>query len=346
MLVKFRGKRKWFRAVWMQHSTVKMIDQCALPARFSIATLESHRETAKAIENMTVRGAGSIGAAAAFGAAQAVLEAPRKKFNDYVEKGFARLRSTRPTAFDLFWAIGRVERAVKGKNLEKAGKAAVKEAEKISDEYAKRGEMIGKHGQKLLKNGTRMLTHCNAGWLALQDWGSALAPVYAAKRQGKKVFVFADETRPRMQGSRLTAWELVNESIPHRIIADNAAGYYMQRGEIDLCIVGADRIAANGDIANKIGTYEKAVLAKECGIPFYVAAPTSTFDLECEKGGNIPIEERAGKEVLFCSGKRIAPRKSKAFNPGFDVTPRKYVRGIITEEGIIKPNRKSIKGLF
>ena len=189
-----------------------------------------------------------------------------------------------------------------------------------------------------------MLTHCNAGWLALQDWGSALAPVYAAKRQGKKVFVFVDETRPRLQGARLTAWELANEGIGHAVIADNAAGFYMRRGEIDLCIVGADRIARNGDVANKIGTYEKAVLAKENGIPFYVAAPTSTVDLECRNGAGIPIEERGEGEVLNFAGKRIAPKKSRAKNPAFDITEARLIKGIITEKGIVKPGK--IRGLF
>lgn len=346
MLVRINGKRKWFHAVWMENSTVKMINQHLLPHSFKIASFKNHRETAKAIKTMVVRGAGSIGAAAAFGSAQVVLEANERNFSTYTKKGFETLRKTRPTAHDLFWAIERIETAINGKSARKAGIAAVKEANKISKEYFERGKRIGKHGSKLLKNGARVLTHCNAGWLALQDWGSALAPVYWAKRQGKKVFVFVDETRPRLQGARLTAWELANEGIEHSIIADNAAGYYMKQGEIDLCIVGADRIARNGDTANKIGTYEKAVLAKENSIPFYVAAPTSTFDLECASGEKIPIEERNEKEVLCVAGKRIAPKNSKAKNPAFDVTPAKYIKGIITEKGIIKAKKRAIKRLF
>jgi len=338
--------KKWFRAAWLESSTVKMIDQTKLPEKFSIASFKNHRETARAIKEMIVRGAGSIGAAAGFGAAQVVLEAREKNFSKYTKAGFKTLKNTRPTAQDLFWAIERIEKAIEGKNAGKAKEIAVKEANKISGEYAERGKKIGEHGAKLLKNGTRMLTHCNAGWLALQDWGSALAPVYAAKKQGKNVFVFVDETRPRLQGARLTAWELANANIEHAVIADNAAGYFMKRGDVDLCIVGADRIAANGDVANKIGTYEKAVLAKENGVPFYVAAPTSTFDLKCENGGKIPIEERDESEVLNFIGKRIAPEKSRARNPAFDVTEARLVKRIITEKGIIKANRKAIKGLF
>ncbi len=346
MIVKQKGEDKWYRAVWLEGHTVRMINQSMLPWRFSIASFKNHRQTAKAIREMVVRGAGSIGAAAAFGSAQVVLEAGGKGFSSYTKKGFERLKNTRPTAFDLFWAIERIENAIEGKKTREARTAAVKEANRISHEYFERGKRIGEQGVKLLKNGSRVLTHCNAGWLALQDWGSALAPVYWAKRQGKKVFVFVDETRPRLQGARLTAWELANEGIEHAVIADNAAGFYLQKGDVDLCIVGADRIAANGDTANKIGTYEKAVLAKENGIPFYVAAPTSTFDLKCRSGEKIPIEERGESEVLNFAGKRIAPGESRAFNPAFDITPARYIKGIITERGIIKPRRKYIRRLF
>jgi methylthioribose-1-phosphate isomerase len=339
MNVRIGGKNKWFTAVWPEGKTVKMIDQTLLPHKFRIASFKNHHETAKAIKEMVVRGAGSIGAAAAFGAAQAVMEGKAKK-------GFEELRNTRPTARDLFWAIERMEKAVKGKIGVEAKKAAVKEANEISSEYVENGRLIGEHGSVLLHDGARVLTHCNAGWLAMQDWGSALAPIYWAKREGNRIFVFADETRPRLQGARLTAWELANEGIGHKIIADNAAGHFMQRGEVDICIVGADRIARNGDIANKIGTYEKAVLAKENGIPFYVAAPLSTIDLKCKKGADIKIEERSEKEVLFIEGKRIANEKSGALNPAFDVTPAKYIKGIITEEGIIRPMPGEIRGVF
>jgi translation initiation factor eIF-2B subunit alpha/methylthioribose-1-phosphate isomerase len=352
MLVKVGNKRKWFTASWLQGSIVHMIDQRLLPFKFKIVSLKTHKETAEAIRNMTVRGAGSIGAAAAFACVQAVLECKQKDWPKKALEGFERIANTRPTARDLFFAIERIKYAVDGKSLKEAKKLAVREAKLISKEYQVRGRRIGEHGSKLLKNKARVLTHCNAGWLALHDWGSALAPIYIAKRQRKRIFVFVDETRPRLQGAKLTAWELTNEGIEHAVIADNAAGFFMQHEEIDLCIVGADRIASNGDVANKIGTYEKAVLARENSVPFYVAAPTSTFDFRCKSGKHIPIEERSEQEVLsvtgYCKGLhnvRIAPKKSKALNPAFDVTPAKYIKGIITEYGIIKPKRSSIKKL-
>jgi methylthioribose-1-phosphate isomerase len=209
------------------------------------------------------------------------------------------------------------------------------------------GRMIGEAGAPLLKDGARVLTHCNAGWLAFTDWGTALSPIYKAKRDGKRVFVWVDETRPRLQGARLTAWELAGEGIEFRIIADNAAGYFMRKGEVDLVIVGSDRIAANGDVANKIGTYEKAVLARENDIPFYVAAPTSTIDFGCPHGDSIPIEERGEDEVLRVNGPdeagvtrsvRISSPDACARNPAFDVTPARLVTGIITEKGVVKPD--------
>jgi S-methyl-5-thioribose-1-phosphate isomerase len=233
-------------------------------------------------------------------------------------------------------------------------------AQDIADQDEDACRNIGIHGEPLIKNNMKILTHCNAGWLAFVNWGTALAPVYESVRVGKKVFVWVDETRPRCQGSRLTAWELAQEGIPHTIIVDNAAGYYMQRGEIDLVIVGADRVAANGDVVNKIGTYEKAVLAKENGIPFYVAAPTTTFDLNCKSGKDVIIEERSADEVLYIQGYlynkndnknklgsvRIAPYKSKAKNPGFDITPAKYITKIITEKGLVDANQTAIKELM
>ena len=213
---------------------------------------------------------------------------------------------------------------------------------------------IGEHGNFLIKNNFKILTHCNAGWLAFVDWGSALSPIYFAHRAGKNVFVYVNETRPRNQGSTLTAWELGQEKVPHAVIADNASGYYMKKGEIDIVITGADRIVANGDVANKIGTYEKAVLAMENNIPFYVAAPTTTFDLETENGDKIPIEERDSDEVSYVTGYndnklvkvRITPQESQAKNPAFDVTPAKYITGIITEKGIIKANKVEIINLI
>ncbi len=292
---------KHYRTVWMEGMAVKMIDQPLLPHRFEIAELADHKATAGAIANMTVRGAGAIGAAAGYAMAQAALEAPDESdgFKRYISLAADTIRATRPTARDLFYAIEKVLEAVDGADSPADAKdAAVRTAQALADENARAGEEIGKIGAELIKDGMRILTHCNAGWLAFVDWGSALAPVYAAKRQGKKVFVFVDETRPRCQGARLTAWELAGEGVEHTVIADNAAGHYMRTGEIDLVIVGSDRIAANGDVANKIGTYEKAVVAKENNIPFYVAAPTSTIDTECASGDDITIEERSDDEVL------------------------------------------------
>jgi len=344
MIVKGRP----YRTVWMEGSTVHMIDQHRLPHFFEIVALPDHRATAQAIRDMQVRGAGAIGASAGFGMAQVALEAPDgPAFGNFIRRGAATLASTRPTAHDLFFAIERVQRAVDGAgSVPAARRAAVEAAQSFADENAEAGEAIGRCGAPLLREGARVLTHCNAGWLAFVDWGSALAPIYAASRMGRRLHVYADETRPRSQGAQLTAWELANEGIEHAIIADNAAGFLMQRGEIDLAIVGSDRIAANGDVANKIGTYEKAVVAHELGIPFYVAAPTSTIDPRCPDGLGIPIEERSPDEVLYAHGLldsgqlgrvRLAPRQSTARNPAFDVTPARYVTAIITERGTFEP---------
>jgi translation initiation factor eIF-2B subunit alpha/methylthioribose-1-phosphate isomerase len=318
--MKVRGKE--YRAVWMEGPSVVVVNQPLLPHRFALLRLKNYRETARAIKTMIVRGAGTIGATAAYGLAQAVLEGAD------VAKAYRTLLETRPTAADLKHALDRVRAHLDD---------PVAEAERISDEYAERGRKIGQVGLPLIKNGSRVLTHCNAGWLALVDWGSAPAPIYLAHRKRRKVFVWVDETRPRNQGANLTSWEFLQEGVPHKIIADNAGGFYMRRGEVDLCIVGADRIAANGDAANKIGTYQKAVLAHENGIPFYVAAPSSTIDLKCKSGDDIPIEERDENEVHFVGKTRISPRGARAGNPAFDVTPAKYITGIITEKGIIKP---------
>jgi len=337
---------KHYRTIWMEGRVVRTINQPLLPHRFEIVDLQSYEETAGAITSMLLRGAGAIGAAGGFGMAQAVLSAPDDGAMEYVDKAAEVLRNTRPTAQDLFYAIDRVWGAVKSLPRGKMNEAAVAEANAIADEYVEAGASIGRLGADLIEDGCRILTHCNAGWLAFVDWGSALAGVYAAKRQGKKVFVYVDETRPRCQGARLTAWELCGEQIPHAIIADNAAGHYMRTGQVDMVIVGSDRIAANGDVANKIGTYEKAVLAKENGIQFYVAAPTSTIDMNCPNGGDIPIEERDDAEVLCMFGKtdggamtkvRVAPEGSAARNPAFDVTPARYVTAIITERRMVKP---------
>jgi translation initiation factor eIF-2B subunit alpha/methylthioribose-1-phosphate isomerase len=310
-----------YRSVWMEKGAVKMIDQLKLPHEFRIHECRTYTETAEAIRNMTVRGAPAIGATACYGMAQAVLAKVS------LEVAAHELGTTRPTARDLFDAI---EYFIKNRNqnpLETAGSYA--------DASAERCKKIGEYGEKLIKNNSKVLTHCNAGALACVDYGTATAPMYAAKNKGKKFSVWVDETRPRLQGAKLTAWELSQEEIEHYLIADNAAGHYMQNGEVDLVIVGADRIAANGDVANKIGTYEKAVIARENGIPFYVAAPASTFDLKAKSGRDIRIEERDGREVLEIDGVRITDGDTPAKNPAFDVTPARYVTGIITEEGIL-----------
>ncbi|RPI28432.1 MAG: S-methyl-5-thioribose-1-phosphate isomerase [Acidobacteria bacterium] len=337
-----------YRTVWMEKTVVKMINQAVLPHFFRIEEFKTHQETARAITDMIVRGAGAIGATAGYGMAQVVLEAPdTSAFLDAVAAGAQTLTRTRPTAQNLFYAIDRVSVAAKAaRTVPEARASAVQAAEQIAEEDLSSCASIGCHGASLLKDGARVLTHCNAGWLAFVDWGSALAPVYTAVREGKRVFVYADETRPWNQGSRLTSFELGNEGVSHAIVTDNASGFLMQRGQVDIVIVGADRIAANGDVANKIGTYEKAVVAHELGIPFYVAAPTSTIDRNCPNGDAIPIEERAEDEVLYCRGLldsgefgrvRLAPPGARACNLAFDVTPARYITGIITQKGVFAP---------
>jgi translation initiation factor eIF-2B subunit alpha/methylthioribose-1-phosphate isomerase len=308
----------------MEGRDVVVINQPLLPGKFALCRLRNYRQTAEAIRTMMVRGAGTIGATAGYGMAQAFLEGAD------LDAAYRLLLGTRPTAVDLKHAIDRVRAC-------RDAREAVTVAERIASEYVERGARIARVGLPLIRSGTRVLTHCNAGWLALVDWGSAPAPIYLAHRRGRRVFVWVDETRPRCQGASLTSWEFLQEGVPHKIIADNAAGFYMRRGEVDLCIVGADRIALNGDTANKIGTYTKAVLAKENGIPFYVAAPTSTMDPQCRSGAAIPIEERDEDEVLCLGGRRIAPRGARAANPAFDVTPARYITGFITERGIWTP---------
>lgn len=326
MQVSTPSGRKDIRAIWMEKRAVKAIDQKLLPGTFKIVTIRNHREMAAAIKDMTIRGAPSIGAAAAYGMALAWL-----KKEDLTEAA-ALIKSTRPTAHDLFYAVDLM--------LSKADEDLVRAAEDYADSIVAMCRKIGEHGAKLIKNGDRILTHCNAGALATVDFGTALAPIRVAHRQGKNVFVYVDETRPRLQGAKLTAWELNNEGIDHAIIPDNAAGHYM-KDSVDLAIVGADRIARNGDFANKIGTYSKAVLAKENKVPFYVAAPVSTFDTRIKSGEEIVIEERDEDEVLCVGDRRVAPRGSRALNPCFDVTPARYVRAFITERGLMKPGRFS-----
>jgi len=312
-----------YRAVWMDGSRVCMIDQRALPHTFEIYSAETTEEIAFAIRAMVVRGAPSIGAVAAYGIAMAAGN------GEPLEQAAQTITSTRPTANDLFYAVRQVRSDIE------AGMDPQMAAEQYVEGLVAQCRAIGEVGQGLIKDGASVLTHCNAGALATVDYGTALAPIRAAALAKKEVFVFVDETRPRLQGTKLTAWELSNEGIPHAIIADNAAGYFISRGEVDLVIVGADRICRNGDFANKIGTYEKALLAKAHGVPFYVAAPVSTFDLELATGADIPIEERDPKEILFIGEYRVAPDGAEALNPAFDVTPAALVTGYITDRGIL-----------
>lgn len=347
MRVKVGGEVKEFRTIWREGRRIHMIDQRKLPHRFEIASTWRHEETAEAIRRMVVRGAGAIGVAAAYGMAQAALEAeglPKGDIKPYLESAAALFRSTRPTAVNLFHAVDRC--------LGAAGEAenpvvrVVSEADAIAEEDLEASRRIGEFGSLLIKDGMKILTHCNAGALAFIDYGTALSPIRFAYRQGKRILVLVDETRPRLQGAMLTAWELEQEGIPHIVIVDNAAGYYMRRGEVDMVIVGADRVAVNGDLANKIGTYEKAVLAAENGIPFYVAAPKMTFDPNCISGEQIEVEERSEEEVRYVYGLNesgelsrvlIMGRDTPVRNPSFDITPARYVTGFITESGILRP---------
>jgi S-methyl-5-thioribose-1-phosphate isomerase len=343
---------KHYRTIWLEGSSVFMIDQNALPFSFKIFEAKNYQETCHAIVTMITRGAGAIGAAAGFAMAQVFTEGTKDagqgmNGENYTCEQLAffntarkEIEGTRPTARNLFHATERVYNEGL-KSVEKA----IKEAQRLANQNIADAKQIGEFGNSLIENGSRILTHCNAGWLGFVDYGSALAPLYVAKEHGKEFFVYTDETRPRNQGARLTAWELQNEGIPHKIVPDNAGAYLMSKGMIDFVIVGADRIAANGDTANKIGTFEKAIVAKEFGIPFYVAVPSSTIDFSIADGTMITIEERNEGEVLTYSGPdsqgnmhtiRLASPGSHALNPAFDVTPAKYITGFITEKGIFK----------
>jgi methylthioribose-1-phosphate isomerase len=363
MNVTVRGQTRHYRTVTFdsRHNAVMLIEQRLLPHKFKIIATRDFRETAKAIRDMIVRGAGAIGATAAYGLAQGIRAFPGTnlgRFAQHVENVFATLKAMRPTAVDPVNAMNEVCRAMSaGETVEEKQAIALAAAEEFANESVRHCEAIGWHGAKLIRNGTRVLTHCNAGWLAFVDVGSATAPMYAAQTVGKKFHVFCDETRPRCQGATLTAWELAQQKISHEVIADNAAGHLMQRGEIDLVIVGSDRtLGRTGEVTNKIGTYTKAVLAKRHGIPFYVAIPLSTIDWKLKSGFDIPIEERHDNEVLGAWGIvtnpkskvqnpksahhryiRIGNPTSGARNPGFDVTPAELITGIITPAGIFKP---------
>ncbi len=330
-----------YRTVWMENETVCLIEQNLLPFDFQVYRAATYRDTCTAISTMIVRGAGAIGATAGYAMAQAILHAGKDP--GYIDNARRAIENTRPTAQNLFYAVDRVYRAG-----QVSTRAAIDEAQRIADEDADACRAIGELGNDLIEDSSTIETHCNAGWLAFVDYGSALSPVYAAHRSGKRVFVYAGETRPRGQGARLTAWELNNENIPHAIIADNAGAHLMSLGKIDMMIVGSDRIAANGDVANKIGTLEKAIAARYYGIPFYVAAPVSTIDFDCSSGMGIPIEQRHQDEVLYQSGPNtdgkleqvlVSSPGSDAVNPAFDVTPASLVTAIITDQGIFKPEK-------
>jgi methylthioribose-1-phosphate isomerase len=292
---------------------------------------------------MVIRGAPAIGAAAGFGMALAGLQSSTTTRSDLLrdlEVAADVLRKSRPTAVNLFWAIDRMLRTATDETLDSADdvrQALIREAQKIADEDVEINKRMAEHGAALIKDGDTILTHCNTGALAVVDYGTALGVIRRAHEQGKRIKVFADETRPRLQGARLTAWELMRWGIDVTLIADNAAGHYMRKGDINICFVGSDRTTANGDVANKIGTYKVAVLAKENGIPFFPVVPTSTIDLSLPHGDLIPIEERDEREVTEIDGVRIAPLGVKVGNPAFDVTPAKYVTGIVTENGIAYP---------
>jgi len=339
-----------YRTVWMEGSTVYMINQILLPFEFSVYKADSYQDCCVAIKTMITRGAGAIGAVAGFAMAQAYLMAEKENDANLIEKAKNEIEATRPTASNLFYNVSRVYNAGKS-----GASHAVLEARNLANENMEAARLIGEYGNELIEDGFRIETHCNAGWLGFVDYGSALSPIYVAKENGKNIFVYVDETRPRSQGARLTAWELKNEHIPHAIIPDNAGAYYMSKGEVDMMIVGADRIAANGDVANKIGTLEKAIVAQKYGVPFYVAAPLSTFDLHSASGDDITIEQRDEAEVIFQEGLgtngkivriMVANPGSDVLNPAFDVTPAGLIKGIITEKGIVNPDQKSITKLF
>ncbi|MBI0582850.1 MAG: S-methyl-5-thioribose-1-phosphate isomerase [Methanomassiliicoccus sp.] len=320
-----KGKRSIeARAVWFENGMVRMIDQRLIPQRFKVLDMGDHFQVAEAIRNMTVRGAPSIGAAAAYGMALAARNG--------VDLGEAAntLRGTRPTAYDLFYAVDHMVNSLE------LGDDPVKAADGYADQVVERCRLIGKHGAELIEDEQKIMTHCNAGALATVDIGTALAPIRAAWNEGRHIYVYVSETRPRLQGMRLTAWELYNEGIPHSIVVDGAAGHFLRK-DVNMVIVGADRIAANGDFANKIGTFDKAVLCNELAVPFYVAAPISTFDFSIPGGNDIVIEDRSEDEVIRVGRERLAPKGSTALNPSFDMTPAKYVTGFITEVGILRP---------
>jgi methylthioribose-1-phosphate isomerase len=359
------------RPIWLaaDRQTVEIIDQTRLPHELVIARLACLDDAARAIRDMQVRGAPLIGATAAYGMALAIAEDPS---DNGIERAVATLAATRPTAVNLAWALGQMRRALAGLPPEQRFAAALARAGAIAEEDVAINRAIGEHGLPLIqaaldakaggKAGAKagqgrveILTHCNAGWLATVDWGTALAPIYRAHDRGIPVHVWVDETRPRNQGASLTAWELGQHGVPHTVIADNAGGHLMQHGDVDLCIVGTDRTTCTGDVANKIGTYLKALAARDNGVPFYVALPSPTIDWAIEDGAQIPIERRGAREVTHIAGwteagqrveVRLTPADSLAANFAFDVTPARLVTALITERGVCPASREGLLGLF
>ncbi len=323
--------------------SVSIIEQTLLPGEKKIVRLNNHLEMGDAIKRLAIRGAPAIGIAAAFGVYLGIKDSVQKDsqaFSKEISDVISYLRGTRPTAVNLFWALDVMENLIeknKDKSPDEIKELVYQKAVEIYQDDLDRGIKIGEYGETLFKDGDNLITHCNAGGLATSGYGTALAPIFMAKSKGKKIHVYADETRPLLQGARLTAWELMEQGIEVTLIADNMAAHVMKTKKIDGIIVGADRITLNGDVANKIGTYSLAINAREHGVPFYVAAPLSTFDPQIEDGSDIPIEERDPLEVTEGFGKRTAPEGVQVFSPAFDVTPNKFIAGLITEKGIIYP---------
>src|SRR5438128_8864172 len=360
-----------FQTIWLKpddETVVQLIDQRFLPHRFVIEEVRTVEQMATAIREMHVRGAGLIGASAGYGMYLAAIEAAARPaavgVDEHLSGAAAQLKATRPTAVNLSWAVERqLKNIAEGKNAKEKVAVALRTARLIAEEDEEHCRMIGQHGLNLIQQIARkkagkpinVLTHCNAGWLAFVDYGSATAPIYAGHDSGLPVLLWVPETRPRNQGSKLTAWELGEHGVPHTVIADSAGGHLMQHGEVDLVIVGTDRTTYTGDVANKIGTYLKALAAKDNNVPFYVALPSSSFDWKLRDGlKEIPIEERSAEEVKQADGwfegqqveVRVAPERSPAANYGFDVTPGHLVTGLITERGVCEANEKSIRALF
>lgn len=328
------------RTITWTDGAVEFIDQTRLPHDLIVARSDDYREIASAIKTLAIRGAPAIGVAAAYAVALGARESRAEVMNAFLtdlDAVTALIRETRPTAVNLFWAVERVRRvAVAASSVDQAKSALLAEARLMEEEDVQVNRAIGRHGVTLIPARASILTHCNAGALATVDFGTALGVIRTAHEQGRQPRVFVDETRPLLQGARLTAWEMLQLGVPTTLISDNMAAYFMKKGRIDCVIVGADRIAANGDTANKIGTYGVAILAKEHGIPMYVAAPTSTIDLSLTSGEEIPIEERKADEVTHLAGVRIAPEGVEVANPAFDVTPHRYITAFITEKGVVR----------